>query len=378
MSNTQYDVLVVGGGVVGLSLAWELARNQSKVCVVERGELGREASWAGAGMIPAGPTSDFWSQCDAKLQLAGLSQRLYRQWHEQLLETTGIDNGYRPCGAIYLASDEPAAEELHAKAQQRRQLGIDWQAIDAAELADLEPAIQNAPDYQAAYLVAADAQNRNPRHLRALTTACRQQGVDILTGTEVFDFDKSNSKIVAAITNAGKISAEQVCLAAGSWSGRLAEKLGLELPVRPVHGQIVLLDGPANMFRHNINVGSQYLTPRVEGRVLVGSTMKEIGYRKPILADGTRQLLNFAASISPELLSLPIAKQWSGLRPGSPDGLPFLGRMPDFENGWIASGHFRSGLQLSPATAVVMRALLQGDTPPIDISTLAVDRELAS
>ncbi len=374
-SNSQYDVLLVGGGVIGLSLAWELSEHGAKVCVLDRGELGKEASWSGAGMIPAGPSKDHGATATPFEQLAGMSEQLHVQWHGRLAELTGIDNGYRQCGTLFLSADDLEGKSIRKQIGRWRELGIECQELDAPQLTELEPALaKQADQFTTAFHVPAEAQFRSPRHMRALIAACRMRGVDLRPSVAAGQFKSASGRITSVDTSEGPIQAEHYCLTAGCWTGQLAKSLGLDLPVRPIHGQIVLLNGPAGLIRRNIYVDMLYLTPRPDGRLLVGSTLEDVGFLKQNTVTATAELMRFATSLSPSLAKLPIEAYWSGLRPGTPDGFPYLGRVPAVENGWIAAGHYRAGFQLAPATAVVMRALLQGETPPVDVASFGVER----
>ncbi len=374
-TNNNYDTLIVGAGVIGLSIAWELAQQGEKVCVVERGQLGQEASWAGAGMIPSGPAESLWEEATPFEQLEGLSQRLHVEWHHRLLDLTGIDNEYRQCGTLHLAATSPEIKTLDQKISRWQKLGINCQQMDAQELAELEPAIApRATNFASAFHIPSEAQIRNPRHLQALIAACKMTGVELLTKASVERFEATNDRLNAAVTRDATIRADKFCLAAGSWSGQLAASLGIELPVRPIRGQIVLLRGKPELLRRVINLGARYLTPRRDGRLLVGATQEDVGFLKKNTDDATTELLRFAESIAPETAKLPLETRWSGLRPSTVDGLPYLGRLPNFKNGWIATGHFRAGLQISPATAVVMRELMLEQAPTIDVTALGIER----
>lgn len=376
--NTNYDFLIVGGGVIGLSLAWELAQHQARVCVVDRGPLGKEASWAGAGMVPPGAVQSHWKIANALEQLEGYSQTLHGEWHKKLLDLTGIDNEYRQCGGIQLALDENEAAALDEKVARWQALGIDCQSVDRTTLADLEPAMASrANDFVRAYCLPVEAQIRNPRYLQALVAACRSAGVELRPQTQVADFEITNGQVTEVNTDNGSLHTNQVCLASGSWSGLLASKLGLELPIRPIRGQIALLDGQPEMLKRNINVGARYLVPRADGHLLIGSTQEDVGFDKQTTDDGINGLRKFAASVCPATENLPVSKTWSGLRPGTGDGLPYLGRLSALDNAWLATGHFRAGLQLSPATATVMRALMLGQQPPIDVAPLSMSRPIS-
>ena len=361
---------------MGLSLAWELAQHDARVCVVDRGQLGKEASWAGAGMIPPGPDRSQWDIASPLEQLEGLSQELHTRWHEQLLEQTGVDNEYRRCGALQLALTHDEALALDNKAERWLQLGIACETLDPAALTNIEPALaRRAAELSRIYHLPGETQIRNPRHLQALVAACESTGVALRPDVEVRDFHTGNDRIVRVETSEGPIDAEHFCLTAGSWSGELATRLGLALPVRPIRGQIVLLNGPVDLIRRDINVGPRYLVPRRDGRLLIGSTQEDVGFVNENTEAGVADLTDFAKSIAPDVGRLPVEARWAGLRPGSADGLPFLGRIPQLANAWLATGHFRAGLQLSPATAVVMRSLILGQEPPVDVTALGVERK---
>lgn len=370
-----FDVLIVGGGVIGLSLAWELAQHDARVCVVDQGSLANEASWAGAGMIPAGAAPSKWRLASAVEQLEGLSQSLQAEWHKKLLDQTGIDNEYRQCGAVQLAFTENEVESLRSNVARWQTLGINCDELDATTLFDLEPALTaSAPQFTSAYVLPDEAQIRNPRHLRALVEACHSQGVDLRPNTEVTSFETRYARVARVMTEAGPLEAGQICLTTGCWSGKLARELGIELPVRPIRGQIALLEGPPGLLKRNICVGPRYLVPRRDGHVLIGSTQEDAGFEKATTEQALNELREFAAVVAPETADLPLKSSWSGLRPATPDNQPYLGRVPHLDNAWLATGHFRAGLQLSPATAVVMRAMMLEQQSPIDISSLGLER----
>lgn len=362
-----FDTLLVGGGVMGLSLAWELAQRRLKVCVADSGELGCEASWAAAGMLPPGPRPELWQDCFAHEQLQGLSQQLHPEWHARLFEQTEINNGYRLTGAIYLADNPGFAANL----AEWQRFGVTYRELDAAGLAELEPAVARQTR---AVLVPDEAQVRPPRHLKALIAACQRAGVTLKSCCQVIGWQCAGNKITAAITSTGTISAENYCLTSGCWTGTVAAQLGLEIPIRPVRGQILLLRGTVGTLRRIVNSGPRYITSRPDGRVLVGSTQEEVGFDKRNSVAGLADLTNFARDTCPALAGFTLEMSWSGLRPRTADDQPYLGRLPRFDNGWIAAGHFRAGIQLSPATAVVMRSMILGEPLPIDVSGLGLDR----
>lgn len=368
------DVLIIGGGVIGLSLAYELAAQGARVRVVDRGPLGREASWAGAGILPPAPRH---ATRDPISQLFRLSGELYPLWSARLHEETGIDNGFHTCGGIYLATDDLERDELHRSAEVWRTQGIRSERLDASALAEREPALaagQAGQPSSAAWWLPDEAQVRNPRHLKALALACARRGVELEPGVAVEGFEVASGRVTQVLTPQKKIACGQVCITSGPWSGGLVSRLAVTVPVRPMRGQMVLLSSLRPVLRSIVNVGKQYLVPRPDGRILVGSTVEDAGFDKRTTAQAIAGLLELAVRVAPPLADLSMEQCWAGLRPASHDDLPYLGRVPDYENAYLATGHFRCGLQLSPGTAVVMSRLMSGVDPQIDLSPFRVDR----
>lgn len=359
------DCLIIGGGAIGLSIAYQLAGAGMSVRLIDRAAPGREASWAGAGIIPPGPRRAEATSLD---RLAALAEQLHAQWAGQLLDETGVDNGYRRCGGIYLVGhDAPVAADW-------QELGMRAEALSAAALAEREP--QLAPQHRA-WLLPDEAQIRNPRHLRALLLACARRGVEIVAGAEADEFMTRGDRVLGVRTVRGRFMADAVCLAGGAWSGGLAAGLGVALPIVPIRGQMLLFDCGAPLLTSVINDGPRYLVPRPDGRLLAGSTQEQAGFDKRTTAEGIAGLLALATSLVPALNEAVLEQTWAGLRPATTDGAPYLGRLPNWENAYVATGHFRSGLTLSPATAVVMSELIRGELPSIDLAPLAVDRHAA-
>ncbi|MCA9102402.1 MAG: glycine oxidase ThiO [Planctomycetales bacterium] len=376
MSDTlTSDCLIIGGGVIGLSLAYELACAGLSVHVVDQGAPGREASWAGAGILP--PQSELGAPAALK-ELGILSSRLHAEWSVRLEDETGVDNGYRRCGAWNLATNQGEAAELERAAAAWRDDDLDVQLVDPDELAQLEPVLADQRrrlPIQAAALLADESQVRNPRHLRALLSACQRRGVTITANSAITDVEHAAGRVAAVQSGTTRISAGHYCVTAGAWSGGVLERLGASLPIRPMRGQIVLLSTIATLFSRVLNVGPRYLVPRADGRVLVGSTVEDAGFNKQTTADGVGGLLRFALELVPALADARLERTWAGLRPQTDDGLPYLGRLPNLANASVATGHFRSGLHLSTGTAVVMGQLIRGETPRVDLAPFSPTRQ---
>jgi glycine oxidase len=358
------DVLIIGGGVIGLTTAYTLGRAGARVTVLDRQDLGREASWAGAGIISPGNPERAATPYDG---LRALSATIYPELSAELREQTGIDNGYRRTGGLeFEDADEPI--DLSAWADE----GIAWKRLDAAAARAVEPAL--APNAGPAYHLPGMAQVRNPRHLRALEAAARGLGVTLRPGCPVVGWDQTSGRITAAVTLEGRQFASHYLVCSGAWSDELLRPLGLRTGVTPVRGQIALLAARTRVPRLILISGKRYVVPRGDGRVLVGSTEEEVGFEKRTTAAAIADLLAFAADLVPSLGDAALEKCWAGLRPGSPDGLPYLGAVPGFENLWLATGHFRSGIQLAPATARVLTEAIQGRPTAISLQPFRPDR----
>lgn len=362
------DVLILGGGVIGLSLAWDLAKFGQKVRLIDRGEPGKEASWAGAGILPPASWQGALHPYD---QLRALASELHPHWARELFEQSGVETGFRRCGGIYLARTHGEAASLIAWAGSAEEEGIDAQRLGERELEKAGVKGQVV----AAYLLPQEAQLRNPYHLKALRLACERLGVKITAGEEAIDFEIRHNRIAAVITSAGPIAANQFCFTSGAWTGHLAAKIGISLGILPIRGQMVLFKSEEPLtFRHILSEGSRYLVPRDDGHVLAGSTEEEVGFDKGTTDEGLTDLIGFARGLVPALKDAAVEKTWAGLRPASFDGAPYIGPLTPLSNAYVAAGHFRSGLFLSPATAIVMSQLLRGERPIIDLAPFRVLR----
>ena len=371
------NCVVIGGGAVGLSIAYELSCHGWQVQLVERNLCGQEASWAGAGILPATSANAEASGCE---RLARMSAELHAQWAESLQAETGIDTGYRCCGEIFLEEEEIPGDPFSRGRHALEARGVRVEIVDAEAIRQLEPHLDvTAGDVstEPIYYTPDSAQIRNPRYLRSLKIACQQRGVEIIEQAEVLGFDWKDEAITAVRTAAGDFSAAHFCLAAGAWTMHLAEMLQCTLPVKPIRGQMALLRGGKNLLRHIIHQGSHYLVPRLDGRVLVGSTLEDVGFEKKTTLSAISTLLQFARAKVPLLAAAEVERCWAGFRPASPDGYPYVDTVPGFTNGWVAAGHYRWGLFLSPATAVLIRQLMQGETTSVPSEDFRIGRGVA-
>jgi len=356
--------MIVGGGVIGLTCAWELARLGHQVTVLDQQEMGREASWAGAGMIPPGDLKN-----DVANELAQLSSELWPTLSAQLRDTTGIDNGYTPCQGLLLPHEEKLEQEF-ADWQER---GVRIQHLDSQELKQLVPVLSENHlngGNRSGLLLPDQAQVRNPRHMKALVAACRHAGVQLLEQHQVTGWETSENRIQSVVTNHGHFSAGEFIVTAGAWSDLVVAPLNHRLNVRPIRGQIVLFHASEPLFRQTIECGTRYLVPRIDGRILVGATEEHVGYVKENTPEAVASLCTFARDLIPALSEVPVEMTWAGLRPYRED-VPAVGRSERWGNLILAAGHFRAGLSNSPATALIVRQILSGESPAIDMQQFA-------
>jgi glycine oxidase len=363
------DVVILGGGAVGLSIAYALSQEGLRTTVLDNARHAPQASWAGAGILaPASerPTSD------PDAQLRTLSARLHADWSARLREETHLDNGYRRCGGLEVAADETAMWRLDDRAAAWSIQGITHQRLDSNGLIRREPILRR--DLVGGYFIPGRAQIRNPWHLRALRVACERRQVLIESDTPALEIGIQSGRATSVRTSRETIPCGALVVAAGSWSESLLGSIGLTVPTPPVKGQIVLLRTRPGALSHLVEQGVRYLVPREDGRILVGATEESAGFDTRSTAAAVAGLIEFASRLCPTLSQAAVERTWAGLRPGNRDGRPSIGLAPGFENLVVATGHRRAGLQLSPGTALLVADLLTGRAPRIALDVFRPGR----
>ncbi|QDV28004.1 glycine oxidase ThiO [Aureliella helgolandensis] len=360
------DVLIVGSGVIGLSLAWELAQRGLRVRVLESGQVGRATSWAGAGILP--PAAKYGAN-DAYDQLKSLSHALHPDWAARLQEETGIDTGFQKCGGLYLARTRAEAATLVASQFWWQEHGIEFHRWSPEELMRHEPALAAlVPQLKSAWFLPEEYQLRNPRHLKALAAACSLAGVELIEETPVDEVLIGPSGVASLRAGDEVFQADQLCLCSGPWARMTLEQMGISTGMMPVRGQIVMYRCQTPPISRVVNEGNRYLVARSDGRILAGSIEEEVGFRIETTSEGIRQIRDWAEGVLPLLQQTPVEKSWAGLRPGSFDGWPYMGKIGTTENLFVAAGHYRAGIHLSCGTAVLMADLMLGHPTSIDLN----------
>ncbi|QDU36889.1 Hydrogen cyanide synthase subunit HcnC precursor [Maioricimonas rarisocia] len=357
----MHDVVVVGGGVIGLAVAYELSRRGQKVQLLEQGQPGREASWAGAGILPPGCPAP---PEDPLVGLTAATNRLWPRLSEELRESTGIDNGFRRCGSIEFG--ENPGNDVSDEMAAWQQIGAETEPLSTESARDYEENLD--ADWGPCFRLPQTCQVRNPRHLKALLGASEHEGVEIVSGATAVDFEMERERVTAVRTLTDRYPAERVIICSGSWTSPLLARAGIRAEIEPIRGQIVLLSTPQPVLRHVIECGHRYLVPRPDGRLLIGATQEQAGFDKRNTATAVQDLLQFALRLCPALADAHIERIWAGLRPRALRGRPYIGPSPRFENLYLAAGHFRWGLHLSPITGLLIRQMILGDPLEIDPS----------
>lgn len=368
------SVTIVGGGIVGLSLAYELLGRGWSVTLIERGRLGRAASWAGAGILL--PANRLTANHPIE-HLSALSNSLHAQWSEQLLAETGIDNGFHRCGGLYVARTPGELAALAGLEFQWQDEKIEAEILDRNQIEALD-CVRNHPNalvgVKRAIALADESQVCNPHHIQALIAACKQKGAALIENAEVTNVEIDSGKNVRSVSAGGEtFHSEDFIFTSGAWTERVLGD-AFKLPILPVRGQMVMFKLPQQIFKPIIYEGSHYLVPRKDGHVLAGATIEEAGFDTQNTTAEVTMLEQFAARQFPQLNADTKVSHWAGLRPTTFDGFPYIGQLTDSKNGWVATGHFRLGIQLSTGTAVVVSDMLEGKQPPFDLDPFAPKR----
>jgi len=351
------DVVIAGGGVIGCAAAYYLAKAGASVTLLEKGEVGGAASGAAAGMLVPPPwaaaSGDFRELCLASL-------RLYPELVRSLQDETGIDVQYLGTGLLVPAESEAAAAALRQVARYGGDDVVRLEWVEGEPLRRLEPGLSPALP-GAAY--SPSQRHVNPGLLtQALARAAEARGAKLRQGEGVAGFARRGTRVAGVRAGRGDtIAAGHVVLAAGPWTGALARRLGAFVPTRPMRGQ--MLAYRSNAVRHMVWGEDGYLVPKAGGFLFAGATVEDAGFRPRTTARGLAGLRRMARSIVPALRHAEVASAWAGLRPGSPDGLPVIGRLPGWENVYVATGHFRNGILLGPVTGKLIAQLIAGGEP---------------
>lgn len=353
------DVVVIGGGLVGSSIAFELARQKLRVVVLDSGQPAGEASWAAAGMLTLAAEA---GTDEHLFRLARASLEEYPAFITAVESMSGIHTGYRRCGALELFF---GADGVQAQRQHGARLAgfrIVAEELGSSKVQALEPAVN--PEVTAAIRLHDEAVVDSRRLTRAVLVAAQRLGVEIRPGTPARAVQAEAKGCEVVLASGEHLAAGHVVIAAGAASTQLGG-VGRYAPTRPARGQIVVLEGSRLPLQHTLRTPGGYLVAHDDGRLLAGSTVEDAGFEHAVTAGGLLHILQTAVRMVPDVARLPVLETYSGLRPDTPDHLPILGPT-DLPGVSVATGHFRNGILLAPVTARLARAWILGE--PTDIS----------
>ncbi|WP_417780019.1 glycine oxidase ThiO [Stutzerimonas xanthomarina] len=353
----KHQTIVVGGGVIGLLSAYGLAGAGCSVTLLDTSATGTEASWAGGGIVsPLYP----WRYSQAITALAHWSQDYYPKLGDALLQQSGVDPEVYETGLYWLDLEDEDQALAWARRHDRPLHRVDMEQVRAAV-----PALGEG--FARAVYMMGIANVRNPRLLQALRAAlAKLPNVTIIEHCPVSGFINDGARVVGVQTAQGEMRAEHVVVAAGAWSGNLLATLGIELPVKPMKGQMILFKCAEDFLPSMVLAKRRYAIPRRDGHILVGSTLEDVGFDKMPTEAALESLRATAIDLLPGLADAKVVKHWAGLRPASPDGIPYIGPVPGHDGLWLNCGHFRNGLVLAPASCQLLADLMLNRSPCID------------
>ena len=360
----MHDVIIVGGGVIGLSIARELALQGRSTLVLDRGNPRDATSWAAAGMLaPQSETdspSPFFNLCLA-------SAKLYPEWVKHLHEESGIDPEYADSGLLFVASTEEALCRLRRNLEWQHSVGLKGELLSPGAAVRLEP--QLTLPLTGAALIREECHVTPRRLVEALTGACAVKRVEIRSGVSVLEVLHEGRRVTGVRTSTERFSSGHVVIASGVRSPEI-EGLLPAVPVTPRKGQILSLTYQPPGFTHMIRWQHAYMVPRRNGELIVGATNEDVGFDRSITPAGVGSLLQSAQQLSSHLANLPIGEIWTGLRPSTPDGLPVIGKA-GVEGLIYATGHYRNGILLAPVTAAAVASIIDDRPTALPLEAFA-------
>ncbi len=360
MNQNHADVIIIGGGIIGCAIAYNLAKRDVKPLVIDKAtRVGTEASWAGAGILTshASTNEPYPTLCRASLTR-------YPTLAEELRAETQIDIEFIRSGTLSVFFNQTEAAGLIGLADRRVKRGFSAEVLTAEEAWQLAPAL--AKSIAGAVLFPEDAHVRNPKMVKALAKGAAKLGARFRLGNPVTNFVKEDEHVIGVIVNGETLYADTFVIAAGCWAGTLIDQLGVPIQVEPVRGQIVLVETMPPPLQHIIDGLGIYIVPRADGRILLGATVEYVGYDKTATVDGAKQMIDAGVAIAPQLANAAFVQTWAGLRPYVKKG-PILGYLPGYDNVALATGHFKNGILLAPITGQLIAELLTTGEPSLSL-----------
>lgn len=367
----SYDVIIVGGGVIGCSIAYQLSLRRVRTLLLERNLIASEASGAAAGML--GAQSEF-IESESLFTLARKSRSIFPKLALELKECSGIDIGFVQYGVLRIARTEGDVKCYQRAAALQQKLGESVKWLSSAQAVLMEPAL--SPSITGALYFDHEGQVLAPQLTRAFAQAAAALGADIREFVEVHELMTDSGKLRGVRTDNEVYLSDQVVIASSIWSQPLLHQIGLNLPLYPVKGECIAIKTIRPLLHRTIYTDGCYLVPKSNGETVIGATVRPRTTDRKVTISGISELLQRAEELVPCIREAEWSRAWSGLRPQTPEGLPYMGEHPDMQGLYLAAGHYRNGILLSPITGIVMADLVQGKQPDLDLSAFAVPHSI--
>ncbi len=359
MTKVQH-VAIIGGGLIGMMSAFYLQKAGFRITLFDKSDIATESSWAGGGILsPLYP----WKYSTQVNELAAWSQAIYPSLIQEIESVSGISAEFRKTGLLL---DHSELDESAERWLQQNQRTCELLESGAALLRNLNP----VKDYS---LIADVAQVRNPRLAKSLARCLQRYQARLVTHSEVLALQSSSTGQVRLTTDDGTEMFDKVVVCAGAWTARLLAKTGLNISIKPIRGQMLLFKAFPDFLQSIVLAQGHYIIPRQDGHILVGSTMEDVGFDKSTTADALQRMREFITEFAPGLLDFELEKQWAGLRPGSPSGIPVIDVHPDMKNVFINAGHFRNGVLLAPASAKLLTDIVLDRPSTLEVSNYSYE-----
>ncbi|MBN6188149.1 glycine oxidase ThiO [Aneurinibacillus sp. BA2021] len=365
----MYDVVIIGGGIIGVSIAYQLSKRGRTVALLEKDTVGAHASGAAGGML--GAQVEF-AEPGPLVDLSLKSRAMFRELADELKHTSGIDIGLNEAGMLRIAWTEEEAAALQQRGRWQQTLGLraDW--LERATVKEIEPEVSS--DIAGALYLPDDTQVSAPDLTRAFAVAAARQGAEIMERCEVLHIEQVGGRVTGVVTADGTWAADQYVLAAGAWSGRIAHMLDLPLSVFPIKGEAFSVFSMRQPVQKTIYANGCYVVPKDGNRLLVGASSADCGFDSRLTINGLQKLMANALRLLPGLMHCPLEKTWASLRPQTADGMPYVGPSASHANLFVATGHYRNGILLSPLTGMMMADMLSGAKPDASLAPFTVQR----
>ena len=362
------DVVVIGAGVIGSSIAHIFAKNKQKTLLVDKQQPGQEASAAAAGILAVASGR---SKRGPMYQLKKASQELYPALIEEIQHATEIDIEYQTVGVLCLIRNDTDEKKYRKLYEVRQEQGHPVTWLSAQELQRVEPAL--ASNLLGAVHFSSDHHLHNGKLAEAWAQAAEKNGVHVRTGTTVSNVRMQKGHVEAVCIGGDWVEAGTVVIATGSWSRQVGDLFGLTIPVDPAKGQMLAVR--TDRLKHVISCDEHYLVPRQNGEVIIGSTVEYVGHTKDVTLETIQDFIAQSEALVPGISQAPLSRFWAGLRPYSPTRRPILCRAPDIDNVVLATGHHRNGIVLAPITGQLVYELITTGQPSIDLTPFAFPLE---